>query len=225
MVKYVINIKAAETFKLFHDAYLAMRVSFFNELDTYCKETNISDYDIDFIISLLGEDYRIGDYYNNPSFGYNGLYLPTAVKQISNKSDQCKLIKSIENSNSNRLSYIRDDIIEKYPSVKIIGIYRLLDNRDSNTAFDSSSIKLIEMLKSADYKIKIYAPTESEYLPKDKDYDIINDLEVFVNDVDLIVANRIDNKLMMINRSKPIYTRDLLIENDYINNNKEEEDD
>jgi UDPglucose 6-dehydrogenase len=199
----------AEAIKLFSNSYLAMRVAYFNELDSYCEKHELNTKDI---ISGVGLDSRIGTHYNNPSFGYGGYCFPKDTKQLKANFFNVpnNLISAIVDSNETRKKFIADSIIEKIFSnqltfTKTVGIYRLIMKNGSDN-FRSSSIEgVMEKLQEKNIRIVIYEPILSEN--SFKGLEVINDLNEFKNISDLIVANRLDNELLDV-KSK-IYTRDV----------------
>lgn len=194
--------KEAESVKLFSNAYLAMRVSYFNELDTFCEINNLNTANI---IKGVSSDSRIGNYYNNPSFGYGGYCLPKDSKQLlSNfKGIPNKIIKAIVESNSTRKKYIANKIINK--SANTIGIHRLIMKKGSNNFRSSSIIDIIDLLISHNKEIVIFEPmlNENDF----KGIKVINDLKEFKKTADLIITNRLEHDLLDV-KSK-IYTRDI----------------
>lgn len=198
----LMNSTEAEAVKLFSNTYLALRISFFNELDTYAIEKGLDAKDI---IDGVCLDSRIGDFYNNPSFGYGGYCLPKDTKQLLSNYDNIpqNLIGAIVNSNATRKKYIADKILEKSP--KVVGIYRLTMKKNSDNFRQSAIQDVISLLKKRKIEILIYEPTllcES--------YDecsICNELNDFFNKCDIILANRYDECLK--NVSDKVYTRDL----------------
>ncbi len=196
------NNTEAEAIKLFANTYLAMRVAFFNELDTYAE---IKGLDTKTLIEGIGLDPRIGLHYNNPSFGYGGYCLPKDTKQLlANFSDiPSKLIKAIVDSNSVRKDHIADTIIANNP--KVVGIYRLVMKSVSDN-FRASSIQgVINRISSLGTKVIIYEPIMNETtflgLPVEKD------LKKFKDICDIIVANRLEESLSDV--STKVYTRDV----------------
>lgn len=192
--------KEAEAVKLFSNAYLANRVSFFNELDTFCMANNLNT---EYIINGVCKDQRIGDEYNNPSFGYGGYCLPKDTKQLLSlyKSTPQSLISSIVKSNSIRKEYIAQIIINKNPNV--VGIYKLSMKKDSDNYRESAILDIINILKTANIKLIIYEPD----IKVKSEHQIINSLEEFIDACDLIVANRIDSNLYPF--KEKVFTRDI----------------
>lgn len=201
IVKYMDSTEA-EAVKLFANTYLALRVAYFNELDTYAEIKGLNTKDI---IEGVGLDPRIGDHYNNPSFGYGGYCLPKDTKQLLANYDNVpqNLIRAIVRSNRTRKRHITEMIMRRNPEV--VGIYRLTMKTGSDN-FRASAIQgIIERLKEEDVEILVYEPTL-----KDEMFNgckVINNFEEFSDESDVILANRIDEKLEDI-RDK-VYTRDL----------------
>lgn len=201
VIKYMNNTEA-EAVKLFANTYLALRVSYFNELDTYAELKGLNTKDI---IEGIGLDPRIGDHYNNPSFGYGGYCLPKDTKQLLANYDQVpqNIIVAIVKSNDTRKDHITDMVCKKNPNV--VGIYRLTMKTASDN-FRASAIQgIIERLKKKKMSIVIYEPTLNEEIFNE--CKIIHDLEEFKNISDIILANRLDDNLKQV--SKKVYTRDL----------------
>lgn len=192
----------AEAIKLFSNTYLAMRIAFFNELDTYAKMHNL---DTKAIIQGVSLDPRIGDFYNNPSFGYGGYCLPKDTKQlVANYKDiPHNLISAIVEANQTRKIFIADDILRYNP--KVVGIYRLTMKRDSDNFRESSIQDIIRYLKNR-VEIVIYEPLlkEDSYLG----CQVIRDIEEFSKISDLIVANRVDEVAKSF--GEKLYSRDIL---------------
>ena len=192
----------AEAVKLFANTYLALRVSYFNELDTYAEIKGLNSKDIIDGVSL---DPRIGDFYNNPSFGYGGYCLPKDTKQLLANYEGVPqdLIKAIVKANKTRKRHITQRIMEIDPET--VGIYRLTMKKDSDN-FRASAIQgIIERLKSEEYNIIIYEPTtkQEQYLG----CKIINDFKEFSKASDIILANRYEDVLNEV--KDKVYTRDL----------------
>ena len=196
------NSTEAEAVKLFANTYLALRVAYFNELDTYAEIKGLNTKDI---IQGVGLDTRIGTHYNNPSFGYGGYCLPKDTKQLlaNYKDIPQNLIEAIVNSNKTRKEFITDEILQKKPEV--VGIYRLTMKSGSDN-FRSSAIQdIIKNLKAENQKIIIYEPTLNE--DEFNGCKIVNNLEKFKNISSVIMANRLETKLMDV--KEKVYTRDL----------------
>lgn len=192
----------AEAIKLFANTYLAMRVSFFNELDTYAE---IKGLDTRQIIEGVGLDPRIGDHYNNPSFGYGGYCLPKDTKQMlaNFKGIPENLIQAIVDSNATRKKHIANQILLREP--KTVGIFRLTMKSDSDNFRQSAIHDVIKHLREENVKIVIYEPGIKE--EKFEDLQVIKDLENFKTMCDVIVANRLEDSILDV--QEKIYTRDL----------------
>lgn len=196
----------AEAVKLFSNTYLAMRVAYFNELDTYCAKHNLSSLDIIKGVSL---DPRIGQHYNNPSFGYGGYCLPKDTKQLlANYRDVPQnLIQAIIHSNQTRKQFIVKEILKKRPN--IVGVYRLTMKAGSDNFRDSTIQDIIHELEEYNIQIQIYEPTLK--LEKFEHYTLQNDLNEFLSSSDVILANRMSDDLKQ--DTDKVYTRDLFGEN------------
>lgn len=196
----------AEAVKLFSNTYLAMRVAYFNELDTYCAKHGLSSFDI---VRGVGLDPRIGQHYNNPSFGYGGYCLPKDTKQLlaNYKDVPQNLIQAIIHSNKTRKQFIVKEILKKRPSV--VGIYRLTMKVGSDNFRDSAIQDIMRELKEYNIDVVIYEPTLNVALFEN--YPLQNDLDNFLRSSDVILANRMHEDLDAV-KSK-VYTRDLFGKN------------
>lgn len=192
----------AEAVKLFANTYLAMRVSFFNELDTYAELKGLNSKQI---IDGVCLDPRIGGHYNNPSFGYGGYCLPKDTKQLySNFSNvPNEIIGAIVRANQTRKEFIASQILSNNP--KIVGIYRLTMKSNSDNFRQSSIQGVMELLKNSGTEIVIYEPTLSE--KSFEGFSVENDFEKFISKSDVIVANRNSYELERV--KEKVYTRDL----------------
>ena len=192
----------AEAIKLFSNSYLAMRVAFFNEIDTFCIAKKL---DSEEIIKGVSLDPRIGDFYNNPSFGYGGYCLPKDTKQLASNFDliPSTLFKAVIESNITRKRFIADDILSLQPNV--IGVYRLTMKTGSDNFRESAIKDIIDMVVSDKIEVIIYEPkvVGDDY----QGFQVIKSIAEFKSKADIILANRIDSDLLDV--STKIYTRDI----------------
>lgn len=198
------NPTEAEAIKLFANTYLALRVAYFNELDTYCRAKELVTKDV---IDGICLDPRIGSHYNNPSFGYGGYCLPKDTKQLLNNYQGVPqdIISAVVAANKTRKRFIVDSVLAKEPTM--VGIYRLTMKSGSDNFRQSAVLDIAKSIKASNVEVVIYEPTVNEY----QDYKINNNLQSFINECDIILANRLDDKVK--DCKNKVYTCDLFGEN------------
>ncbi len=200
---FVMGSTEAEAVKLFANTYLAMRVAYFNELDTYAETKGLNAEDI---ISGISLDPRIGDFYNNPSFGYGGYCLPKDTKQLkANFIDiPNEIINATVRANETRKQFVKDRILSKINKDDVVGVYRLTMKTGSDNFRSSSMISIIEQLLENNTKMVIYEPTlQGDFMG----IEIVNDLNEFKTKSNLIIANRYSEELNDV--ADKVYTRDI----------------
>lgn len=198
----LVNSTEAECIKLFANTYLAMRVAYFNELDTYAEKYGLNAHEI---IDGICLDPRIGGHYNNPSFGYGGYCLPKDTRQLlaNFKGTPCELIPAIVASNATRKSYILGQILSRKP--RVVGIYRLIMKANSDNFRQSAIQDIICGLQKANVRVVIYEPMQKSDVFQG--LSVLRDFDAFGKMADIIVANRVTKELEKY-REK-VYTRDI----------------
>ncbi|MBG9983836.1 nucleotide sugar dehydrogenase [Aerococcaceae bacterium DSM 111022] len=202
----LMNNTEAEAVKLFSNTYLALRISYFNELDTYAE---VKGLDTQQIIEGVGLDPRIGGHYNNPSFGYGGYCLPKDSKQLSAnfKDIPNELMGAIVKSNDTRKDHIASEILKREP--KVVGVYRLTMKSNSDNFRQSAILGIIERLTAENVEVVVYEPTIAG--DSFEGMNVIKDFDEFSNKVDVIIANRESEELHSV--SDKVYTRDVFNNN------------
>lgn len=205
VIKYMDSTEA-EAVKLFANTYLALRVSYFNELDTYAELKGLNSRDI---IDGLCLDPRIGTHYNNPSFGYGGYCLPKDTKQLlaNYKDVPQNIIEAIVNSNDTRKEHIANMVLKRNP--KVVGIYRLTMKSGSDNFRASAIQSIIKLIRDKNIKVIIYEPTLKEDIFEE--LEVVHDINSFKESSDVILANRLEEELNNI--LDKVYTRDIFREN------------
>ena len=197
--------KEAEAVKLFSNTFLAMRVSFFNELDSFSEVNGIN---AEKVINGVCNDPRIGNFYNNPSFGYGGYCLPKDTQQLLEnfKDTPNEIIKSVIKANATRKQFIVNSVLQRNP--KNIGIFRLSMKEESDNFRDSAVLDIIKLLLEENIKIEVYEPMINKI---NYDVKLNNDLDSFKFNADIIIANRFSNLLDDV--KEKVYSRDIFNNN------------
>ena len=202
----IMESKEAEAVKLFSNTFLAMRISFFNELDSFAEIKKLSS---EKIIEGVSTDPRIGNYYNNPSFGYGGYCLPKDTKQLLDNFNKIpnNIIKAIVEANKTRKDFIINSILNKYPDT--VGIYRLIMKEGSDNFRESAILDILNNLKRKKIKVILFEPFVKEnYF---NDIEVVSNIRNFIARSDLIIANRLSDDLKHV--LNKVYSRDIFGEN------------
>ena len=202
---FKMSSKEAEAVKLFSNTFLAMRVSFFNELDSFSEVNNIN---AENVINGICADPRIGNFYNNPSFGYGGYCLPKDTQQLLEnfKDTPNEIIKSVIKANATRKQFIVNSVLQRNP--KNIGIFRLTMKEESDNFRDSAVLDIIKILQKKNINIEVYEPMINKI---NYDVKLNNDLESFLSNADIIIANR--NSHLLDDVKERVYSRDIFNNN------------
>lgn len=204
----IMQTDEAESVKLFANTYLAMRVAFINEIDSFCLHNNLNTEDV---ILGISKDSRIGEGYNNPSFGFGGYCFPKDTKQARStfKDIPQSLISAIVSSNEIRASYLVERIIQA--KKKVIGFYRLNVKSNSDNIRDSSSLNLLKKLIEKNHEIVVYEPLGISDGILSRNVRVINTLSEFLDIAEIIIANRVTNDLSGC--MDKVFTRDVFCNN------------
>lgn len=214
------RFEEAEAVKLFANTYLAMRVAFFNELDSFAEKEG---YDAKKIIDGVCLEPRIGDHYNNPSFGYGGYCLPKDTRQLLSDYENIpqNIIRAVVDANETRKEFIAQRILKQLADQKaqvdsdafehkVVGVFRLIMKSGSSNFRESSVVGVIERLKEAGIEVIVYEPILADQ-DSYKGFKVVNDLEAFKSKSDVIIANRMNDELRDV--EEKVYTRDIYMNN------------